>query len=874
MSHPPLFALVSAVYNVDRYLTEFFGSLDAQSLDHSRLRIVLVDDGSEDASAERCDEWANSTDFDVTVLRVSNGGQGAARNLGLEEVRDADWVTFIDPDDFVDADYFERVDDFLSANEGIELVSCHQQDYREDLEVQRDRHPLRYRYADGDRVIDLDRFPNNLQLSAATAFFRMASLTEHGLNFDARVQPNFEDGHLVARYLLLAPKPIVAFLASANYHYRRRSDGSSTIQTSGADPRRYTTVVEHGYLAALAFAKDTKGHVPVWLQNTVIYDLSWTLRSDEQMLSATAGLDSASAARFHELVAQCRSYLDDEVIEGFDITARSTTQVEALLHGYTERPWRWDAVRLNHVDGARKLVELRYHFTGEQPEETLYFRGNPIQPIFAKTRDHVYLQKTLVRERIFWVSATGTLALDLDGRRVELTTAWPTTKRFTLPPAAFPKPARPSNTVARRAKRRRKPAPALPARARRIERLAATAPVRKMFKNAWVLMDRNANANDNAEHLFRYLRKSRRDINAWFVLSPDSDDYRRLKSEGYRRLVPFGSLRWKLLTLNAEYVLSSHAERYVYLPFKRSKPWDWKFIFLQHGVTKDDLSRWLNPKPIAGLITATTTEYASIAGNGSPYRFSPHEVALTGFPRFDRLRAVAAKAERSGGVKLLLVMPTWRHYVVGEVKSGTGEHILSDAMLNSEFLAAWKATLHSEELLRTASALGAKIVFVPHPNLVDYIDAFDVPSHVEVRTYANSNIQDMLAAAALVLTDYSSIAFDAAAIRRKVVYYQFDRETVFSGAHTTRPGYFDYDDHGFGPIAIEPEGLAQTLELATRDEPEAWKSYFDRADETFGVAKGSNSRRVVDFVESLGRPVHARKAAGVTVSPEAPAIRY
>src|SRR5699024_5929274 len=100
-----------------------------------------------------------------------------------------------------------------------------------------------------------------------------------------------------------------------------------------------------------------------------------------------------------------------------------------------------------------------------------------------------------------------------------------------------------------------------------ISLLARSKPFHKIFANAWVLMDRDVNANDNAEHLFRYLRKRRRDINSWFVVEKGSPDWNRLRAEGFKRLIPYGSILWKVLCLNARFIVSSHADAYVYSPF-------------------------------------------------------------------------------------------------------------------------------------------------------------------------------------------------------------------------------------------------------------------------------------------------------------------
>lgn len=46
------FSLISAVYNVGRYLPDFLRSLDDQTFDHSDVEIVLVNDGATDSSAD------------------------------------------------------------------------------------------------------------------------------------------------------------------------------------------------------------------------------------------------------------------------------------------------------------------------------------------------------------------------------------------------------------------------------------------------------------------------------------------------------------------------------------------------------------------------------------------------------------------------------------------------------------------------------------------------------------------------------------------------------------------------------------------------------------------------------------------------------
>src|SRR5699024_7613318 len=326
-------------------------------------------------------------------------------------------------------------------------------------------------------------------------------------------------------------------------------------------------------------------------------------RAEDAMFGGAAAMDKRITERFHELVTQCRAYLEDHVIEGFSVVALPTAPREALLHGYGTSRWHWDRITIDARDADSDLLMLVYHYIGDAPREEIFLRGRKVSPRFAKTRDFIYLRRPLVHERILWVSTMGDLSVRLDGMPIPLAAKWPHPHRYSLRP--------PEIARQRTASPRGGSLPAAPARggrkpprgpqARRLaraQRLARTALVSRIFRDAWVLMDRSHNAHDNAEHLFTYLRRNRRDINAWFVLKKGSPDWERLRRAGFKRLIPHGSLLWMALCLHATHIISSHADRYVYHPFDLPGGWKWSFTFLQHGVTKDDISRWLNSKTI------------------------------------------------------------------------------------------------------------------------------------------------------------------------------------------------------------------------------------------------------------------------------------
>ncbi|WP_354002993.1 CDP-glycerol glycerophosphotransferase family protein [Microbacterium elymi] len=140
---------------------------------------------------------------------------------------------------------------------------------------------------------------------------------------------------------------------------------------------------------------------------------------------------------------------------------------------------------------------------------------------------------------------------------------------------------------------------------------------------------------------------------------------------------------------------------------------------------------------------------------------------------------------------------------------------------------------------------------MPHPNMHGYLADFDVPPHVRSVSYADENVRHLLADCAALVTDYSSVAFNAAFLRIPVLYYQFDAEEYRAG-HTERDGYFDYADGGFGPVASDARSAAGALQhLVTEG---VTPVYRRRMEDAFPVRDGGNCARVFRAMVEATRP--------------------
>ena len=104
-TNQPLISVIVPVYNIIPYLPRCVESLQKQT--YPELEILLIDDGSTDDTPALCDRLAEN-DPRIRVFHKENGGPSSARNFGLTQAAGA-YVGFVDSDDYVDADMYERL---------------------------------------------------------------------------------------------------------------------------------------------------------------------------------------------------------------------------------------------------------------------------------------------------------------------------------------------------------------------------------------------------------------------------------------------------------------------------------------------------------------------------------------------------------------------------------------------------------------------------------------------------------------------------------------------------------------------------------------------------------------------------------------------
>jgi glycosyltransferase involved in cell wall biosynthesis len=130
-----LLSIITPVYNVEAYLDRCVQSIVSQCYSH--IELILVDDGSTDGSSAICDEWSKK-DERVIVVHKTNGGVSSARNAGLEIVK-GDYLTFVDPDDFISPETYAVNMAYLFEHHDVDILQYPYCNYFNDDDI-RDYH--------------------------------------------------------------------------------------------------------------------------------------------------------------------------------------------------------------------------------------------------------------------------------------------------------------------------------------------------------------------------------------------------------------------------------------------------------------------------------------------------------------------------------------------------------------------------------------------------------------------------------------------------------------------------------------------------------------------------------------------------------------
>jgi CDP-glycerol glycerophosphotransferase (TagB/SpsB family) len=190
----------------------------------------------------------------------------------------------------------------------------------------------------------------------------------------------------------------------------------------------------------------------------------------------------------------------------------------------------------------------------------------------------------------------------------------------------------------------------------------------------------------------------------------------------------------------------------------------------------------------------------------------------------------------------ILVMPTWRGWQYPQ-----GEQFRETA-----FYRHFQSMLENPRLLSLLEEKDLKLIFYPHIELQKELDKFSSPSErIILASWKDYDVQELLMRCSLLVTDYSSVFFDAGYMEKPVIYYQFDMEEFLK--YHYQKGYFSYEEHGFGPVVETEEALMDAIYECAGNDFQMQKEYRNRLDAFYPVRDEQNCERTYQIISRMGK---------------------
>lgn len=294
----PSVSVVVAIYNKEQALDRCLESLRVQTYGADApelLQIVCVDDASTDGSADLLSRHAAQDERILIAAMPSNGGPGAARDLGLS-LATGDYVLFVDSDDYVEPDHVKSYVDGLDHGEPLEGTPAPSPNARPDIVIG----SYTVHGAKGNRVLGAPQTQRGAWLCSSDCqrLYRRGFLEENGIDF--RGSRYYED--VTFNYRCMVAGPSMRRIDRASYHYLL-NDGSMT-HAQGDVRKNYETCVLNHYEFFEEIARNgTLAKLNVELRTMLEYSFVQFLTSG--MLYNIRRSDRPVAALFEQLRTEC-----------------------------------------------------------------------------------------------------------------------------------------------------------------------------------------------------------------------------------------------------------------------------------------------------------------------------------------------------------------------------------------------------------------------------------------------------------------------------------------------------------------------------------------------------------------------------------------
>lgn len=352
--------------------------------------------------------------------------------------------------------------------------------------------------------------------------------------------------------------------------------------------------------------------------------------------------------------------------------------------------------------------------------------------------------------------------------------------------------------------------------------------------NTWLIGEYQNTARDNGMHFFNFLRKVHPKINAYYVIYGDSPDRKNIKSG---HVISYGSYKHFALSAKAKVLVFSHAANFLVPKIDRITAYKNKYqayhtIFIQHGI--------IATTALALIYRKKLREYDRFVVSSSFEKniihrhlgYDKENIVITGLARWDNLLNISTKTTD------ILIMPTWRNDL---------NNVSIDVFKQSVYFKFWKALLSDKSFIDFIQKKRITVKFFLHFALSRFADCFDLPK--EIIQVNKEDVQALLGSCGLLVTDYSSVAFDVLLQNKPVIFAPFDYDDMTYMRKGT--SFVDYEKDLPGPVCYDVKSTLQNLKKYVKNGYIIEPKFHERREEFFKYIDNYNCDRVFSEINKL-----------------------
>lgn len=849
------FSIIISAYNSELWISKSIKSIINQSLDFKKnIEIILINDGSRDSTGEICEEFASQYPDNIKYISKKHEGKGNSRNLGIK-LSHGKYVNFLDAEDYLSRNALTNIQKFLNKHENIDIVTT-------PIKLIESAKPQKTnpKYSK-TKVVNLLKNPEYYQVQTKSCFIKKSAIKQ--ITYSSQLKLS-EDITRINQILIKNPN--MGICSDAIYYTLKEKDSKSLLNMLPTSRDFHGSNAKYYFKILIKESLEEYGSVPVFIQKTILYYCNELILNE----NIQEKLTNSEIENLNNELAYIMQYIDDETIfKKQNMDNRIKTFLIFMKNGFSyaakdqiklTKDLKLDTVYVDIYeiidDELYILANINSIYDNEKVD--IYVNGKKIETneVNFPQREKYYLNQKylsnhtfearikLNQSQKFSITFKSNInnELNIDFSRpcnFSKVVGYAKTKRFLSilhDNEILIEKMQTGKWIKQEAKT------LFGMLKNRVPGFESGVPLRIIYmilypfyknKRIWFYTDFPTIADDNGKHLFKYSIEQNDDgIDKYFIVDKKSKYYPEMKKIG--PVIGYKSMKHRILGLFAEKIITSHPDNNYIYPFWGHYPnfagiLKSSTIFLQHGITLNNISGWLNKydKNLDFMVTASKKEYDSLFNYH--YNYDEDIIHLLGFPRFDNLE--------NEKTKTILLMPSWRRYLTNENKY---------TISNSSYFKTYNSLINNEKLIEKTKELGYKIIFRPHPHVYQFIGLFDENETIQI-DHEIESYQELFKKGALLITDYSSVAFDFAYLKKPVVYYQYGEDYHFN----LEESYFDYETMGFGEVCQNEEELVDLICEYMENDCQMKEEHQQNVENYFTFTDKNNCKRVHEAIKKV-----------------------